>query len=480
MDILDNLKVLDNTKKTTINKTASDYWNECLVRLKGILDETQIKTWFGPIKAKSWNPTDKILTIETPSIFYQEWIEGNYYDLVKKIIESVLGEKATLVYETVLVNDTPSIQPVTVSNKALNYPPSISSLQIQQKPTIKWNSNLNPRFAFDSFVAGDSNNLALSTAKAVSLSQEGINNRFSPFFIYGNPGVGKTHLAQAIGNSILQQYPNKRVLYVTSDQFTSEFVSSINQKDNGNSFMQLYSNLDVLIIDDIQTLANKEATQLKFFQIYNTLQQFGKKIILTADQPPRDIKDITERLVTRFQSNLAIEIKNPDLKLRTDVIKYKSKTEGIELSDDVVEVIARNTKMIREIEGILIKLVVLKTFDNKIITPELAYNVIKDLASEQKAITVNEIKEKIAVHYNIRIEDMISKSRKHEIALARQMAIFMSRKLTNLSLKEIGAEFGGRDHSTVLHSCSAIQDYLDTDQKMRIDFETIEDMFANR
>ena len=481
MNIFNNsteLKKIKTPKTVSANNPAIDFWNSCLELIKSNIEVSQFKTWFAPIKAKSWNAEEKSLTIQTPSQFYQEWIEENFYDIVKKTIEYIIGEGATLIYETTVTNELPLIEPVKVHSAALKYPPSaINTNSLQQKQFSKLNSNLNPRYAFESFVVGESNNLALSTAKTVSLAPEG--SRFSPLFIYGISGVGKTHLAQAIGNYILQNFPNKRVLYTTSEQFTFDFISSIHKKND--DFTNNYKNLDVLIIDDIQFLANKEATQDKFFHIYNTLQQAGKKIILTSDKAPRDIKDIHERLVSRFLSSLAIEIKSPDYKLRSDIIKQKAKDDSIELSEEVIDIIAKNvTKNIREIEGILIKLVVMKTFDNQIITPTLVYEVITELSSEPKPISIQEIKEKISIHYNVKIENMISKSRKHEIALARQMAIFIARKYTNLSLKEIGKEFGNRDHSTVLHSCTAIQNYLDTDQRMQVDFETIQSMFENR
>ncbi len=452
--------------------SAAEYWNNCLEIIRDNIDSQAYSTWFEPIRAKSLELNN--LTVQIPSQWYQEWIEEHYYMLLDKTIKRVLGDDAKLFYETVVVNNL-DIEPARIYSPALKYPPVHASVSSQDN--IR-QSNLNPRYVFESFVVGESNQLPTSAAKAVSKEPGG--TRFNPFFIYGNSGLGKTHLAQAIGNYILQNNPKKKILYTSSEQFTIDFVSSVQNKKN-SEFISLYRNVDVLIIDDIQFLSGKEQTQEKLFYTYEALYQEGKQIILTADRAPKDIPDINERLVSRFIAGLTVEIKQPDLKLRTEIIKRKIKDEGINLSDEIIEIIARNvTKSIREIEGTIIKLIAMVTFDKKAITADLVHEVIHGLATEQKPVTINEIKEKVALQYNVKVDIIESKSRKHEVALARQMAIFLARKYTTLSLKSIGDAFGGRDHSTVLHSCQAIQNYLDTDRKIKVEFDILESIINNR
>ncbi len=461
-------------------------WNNCLEIIKDNIGENAFKTWFLPIKAKSWNKEAKSLTIQMPSQFFQEWIEENYYNLIQNTIKKVFDEpEAQLSYETVVIKDVPDSDPVKVQSLGLKYPPQNPPVKIQapnkfvKSEYIGRNyNNLLQRYAFDSFVVGESNQLAVSASKAVSNEPGG--TRFNPFFIYGSSGLGKTHLAQAIGNHIVQQFPDKRILYTSSEQFTIDFVSAT-QNNKNDVFLKLYRNVDVLIIDDIQFLSGKEKTQEKLFYTHDALYQAGKQIILTADKAPREIPDISERLVSRFMAGLTVEIEQPNYHLRAEIVRRKSQNEGIHLSEEVVDIIASNvTKSIREIEGCIIKLTAIKTLDRKEITPELAKEVILGLASEPKPITIDEIKDKVGTYYNIKPDVMISKSRKQDIAMARQMAIYITRKHTNLSLKEIGVEFGGRDHSTVLHSCQAIQNYIDTDRKVQEEFENLETIFMNR
>ena len=455
------------------NENADACWQQCLDIIKDNVDLQVYNTWFLPIKAKSWE-NDK-LTIQIPSQWYQEWIEEHYYKLLNITIKRVLGESAKLFYEIIVI-DNVEVEPAKINSPAFKYPP-VSS-QIDKQHT---NQVLNPRYAFESYVVGDSNQLAVSAAKSVANESDG--TRFNPFFIYGGSGLGKTHLAQAIGNYILRNNPAKRLLYVSSEKFTMDFVEQATSNDNKKkaNFNHIYRNVDFLIVEDIQFLSGKASTQDKFFHIFNSLYLEGKQIVLTADRPPKDIKDIDNRLISRFIAGLNVEIRQPDLHLRKEIIKRKSSDEGIILSEEIIEYIAKNvTKSVREIEGTLIKIIAMTTFDHKTLNLELVQEIVTGLASEPKPLTVEEIKEKISLHYNIRVEVMISKSRKHEIALARQMAMYFSRKLTNNSLKSIGDSFGGRDHATVLHSCQAIENYLDTDKKIKAEFELLESILTYR
>jgi chromosomal replication initiator protein len=360
----------------------------------------------------------------------------------------------------------------------LKYPPieinQTNQLNIQQ-------SNLNQKYVFETFVVGNSNRQAISAAQAISTELNSV--RFNPFFIYGGSGFGKTHLAQAIGNCVLRNHPSKRLLYVSSEQFMIDFLEQVNSNDfkKKADFNQAYRNVDLLIVDDIQFLSGKSGTQDKFFHIFNSLYLSGKQIILTADKAPKDIKDIDDRLISRFISGLNIEIGQPDLKLRKDIIRRKSSAEGTILSEEIVEYIAKNvTKSVREIEGILIKLILMTSLDYKPLTLEMVQEVVFGLASEAKPLTVEEIKAKVASYYNVGIELMESKSRKHNIALARQMAMYFSRKLTNASLKAIAKCFGGRNHATVLHSYQVIENYIATDKQVKSEYDALESFFNDR
>jgi len=473
-----NNVVLNNTP------LATNYWQQCLDIIRDNIEEQAFNTWFLPLKAKSFE--DNKLIIQIPSQWYQEWIEENYYNLLQVTVKRVLGENAKLYYETIVVDNTKletdniKLETAKIQSSALKYPPTVSNPSQTTKQNMGQN-NLNPRYAFESFVVGNSNQLALSAAKAVAT--ETSNVRFNPYFIYGGSGLGKTHLAQAIGNYVLRNNPSKRLLYVSSEQFTIDFVEQAISNDNKKKadFNNIYRNVDILIVDDIQFLSGKKETQNKFFHIFNTLHLEGKQIILTADRSPKDIKDIDDRLLSRFIAGLNVEIRQPDLRLRKEIIKKKSSDEGIILSEEIIAYIAKNvTKSVREIEGTLIKLIAMTIFDNKPLTLELVTEVVTGLASEQKPLTVADIKAKVGSFYGIQIEAMESKSRKYEIALARQMAMYFSRKLTDEPLKTIGQSFGGRDHSTVLHSCQVIENYLATNKKVKIEYETLEAIFNDR
>lgn len=456
------------------NSLSIANWSECLSIIKDNVDPQVFNTWFIPLSPKSWN--NNKLIIQVPSQWYEEWIDAHYADLLNKTVHRVFGEQTKLFYETIVLDSNPNDK-VKIETPAFKHP----SAKNEQTLKSAVQSNLNPRYSFENFIVGESNQLAFNAAKAVSSDPD--NTRFNPYFIYGASGLGKTHLAQAIGNYFVQNFPGKKCLYISSEQFTMDFVEQANTNDfkKKSTFNNTYRNVDFLIVDDIQFLSGKGGTQDKFFHIFNSLFQDGKKIILTSDRAPKEIKDLDDRLISRFIAGLTLEIRVPDYNHRRKIVETKSITEGIQLTDEIINYIAKNvTKSIREIEGTLIKLIAMVTLDRKTLSMELVQEVVKGLASEPKPISINEIKEKVGMHYNIRPALMESKSRKHEIALARQMAMHFARKFTTLPLKTIGAEFGGRDHSTVLHSCQAIDNYLATDKKVRTECNVIESILLNR
>jgi chromosomal replication initiator protein len=323
-------------------------------------------------------------------------------------------------------------------------------------------SNLNPRYTFDNFIKGDSNQLARAAALAVANNPGGTS--FNPLVIYGGTGLGKTHLMHAIGNHAILIGKAKRVVYVSSEKFTIEFVDAI-QSDRVNDFSYFYRSVDLLIVDDIQFFSGKEKTQDNFFHTFNTLYQLGKQIVLSSDVPPKELKGLDERLISRFQSGLTADIQPPDLETRIAILRKKSEDNRFEMPQDVVDFIAASvTNNIRELEGCLISLIARASLDNRDITVDLARDVLRMVVNESKSpINIDQIQRVVCEYFDIPEDLLRAKTRKQEVVNARQVAMYLSKELTNSSLKTIGLHFGGRDHSTVIHSCQAIQDHINND-----------------
>jgi chromosomal replication initiator protein len=465
-------------QRTEAEEDSILYWNKCLEIIKDNVSPQVFKTWFKPIRALNWE--DDRLTVQVPSQFFCEWIEEHFYPLLQKTVYQVLGDNAKLQYQVVVDESCDTLENRTIRVPAFKYPPSAGAqtpLPFNQAPALvqqEFPSYLNPRYSFDNFIRGESNQLAGSAAMAVAQNPGG--TRYNPLFIYGDVGLGKTHIAQAIGNYITQKNRKLRVLYTTSERFSIEFVNAI-QNNKLNDFIGFYRSIDVLIVDDIQFLAGKEKTQDNFFHTFNALHQAGKQVVLTSDRSPKNIADIDERLISRFQWGLTVDIQPPDLEMRMAILQKKSEDEGVELPHDVVEFIARNvTSSIRELEGALIGLIAKNALDRRILNLELAQEVVKGVSGskgEKKSLSIEEIKQAVAGFFKMSSDLLSSQSRKHEVALPRQMAMYLSKQLTQNSLKIIGSHFGGRDHSTVLHSCKAIENYLVTDKGVKGQFETL-------
>jgi chromosomal replication initiator protein len=329
---------------------------------------------------------------------------------------------------------------------------------------------LNPKYVFDAFVVGHSNRFAHAAALAVAEAPGRTN--FNPLYIYGGVGLGKTHLAQAIGHLAREAYRGMKVLYVTSEKFTNDFINSLTSNTT-QEFVNHYRNVDVLLLDDIQFFAGKESTQEQFFHTFNVLYQNGKQIVLTSDRPPREIKGVEERLVSRFQQGLATDIQPPDLETRIAILNKKTESDGICIPAEVASFIADNvTSNIRELEGSLIRLLAYASLNSKELTVDLAKEVLKDtIRNGSKQVTMQQIQKRVAASYNLPVDALCSKRKTQEIALARQVAMYLSRSLTNSSLKTIGLHFGGRDHSTVIHACTQVGENIknDHDFKLKVD-----------
>ncbi|HEY4695577.1 MAG TPA: chromosomal replication initiator protein DnaA, partial [Candidatus Hydromicrobium sp.] len=335
-----------------------------------------------------------------------------------------------------------------------------------EKPRQKdFESHLNPRYTFDNFIKGEGNQLARAAALAISDNPGGTS--FNPLFVYGGVGLGKTHLIQAAGNKILETYPERRAIYLSSDTFTVDFVEAI-QSNKVNEFSGFYRSMDVLIIDDIQFLIGKEKTQDLFFHVFNTLHQSRKQIILSSDKPPKELRGLDERLISRFQWGLTADIQPPELETRLAILKRKSDDYGMTISIEILEYIANNiTSNIRELEGCLIKLLASASLNSVNIDIDLTKKIVKEIATDRKVnITIETITKIVCSYLNITEDKIRDKSRKKEIVLARQIAMYLSKELTRSSLKSIGLQFGGRDHSTVIHAHNTIEDAMSKDPSM--------------
>ncbi|HQU58351.1 MAG TPA: chromosomal replication initiator protein DnaA, partial [Saprospiraceae bacterium] len=327
---------------------------------------------------------------------------------------------------------------------------------------VKIEPQLNPNYLFDNYIEGDCNRLARSAGLAIAKKPGGTS--FNPLVIFGDVGLGKTHLAHAVGNDVLKRFPDKVVLYVSSEKFTNQIIQSI--KNNAvNDFVNFYQLIDVLIVDDIQFLANKQKTQEIFFHIFNQLHQSGKQIILTSDRPPKDLDGMEERLISRFKWGLSADLQAPDLETRIAILEAKMSQEGIEIPQDVTEFICYNIQNnIRELEGVLVSLVAQSSLNQQEVDIELAKRVIRNFVSQiNKEITVDYIQKLVAEHFGLNVDKLQGKTRKRQVVIARQLSMYLAKNLTDKSLKAIGETFGGRDHSTVIYSCRTVQDLMETD-----------------
>lgn len=462
---MDNLKIeaehiASNTPKTNITSV----WKNCLIRIKENVTLMTYNTWFLPIRPLELEGL--ILKVQIPSQFFWEWIDEHYSSLLHRVLSEVVGPGAKLAY--VINDELTKIKPDEAGEVSLLTPvtPEPKIIKENSKP---FDTHLNPRYRFDNFIKGEGNELARAAAGAISDNPGGTS--FNPFFVYGGVGLGKTHLIQAIGNSIIDNFPDKKIIYLSSDSFTVEFVESI-QSNKINEFSGFYRSMDVLIIDDIQFLIGKEKTQDLFFHIFNTLHQSRKQIILSSDKAPKDLKGLDERLISRFQWGLQADIQPPAFETRIAILKKKSEDYGMNISSDIIEYIAYNiTSNIRELEGCLIKLLANASLNSKEITLDLSKKIVREVATERKnnlTITIEDITKSVCNYLSVAENKVREKTRKKEVVLARQISMYLASKLTKSSLKTIGLHFGGRDHSTVIHACSSIE------QAMVNDFRTKE------
>ena len=472
---IDETIVSDNLEKNLDGNNEVDFfWNQCLEIIKDNVSTQVYNTWFEPLKPIEMNNNQ--LVIQVPSQFFCEWIDEHYYPLLSKSIDEVIGNSTELKYHVVIDEHGDSLEKRTIKlpPSKVSHSTSQQSLPFSNTPAFfqEYPTFLNPRYTIDNFISGDSNHLAYSAAKAICENPGG--SKYKLLFIYGKTGLGKTHLVQAVGNYLVNKYRRIKVAYTTGDRFYLDYLNAL-QNNKINEFTNYYRSADILIVDDIHFFSGKEKTQDHFFHTFNHLHQNGKQIILTSDRHQKDIKDVDDRLISRFQWGLTADIQSPDFEMRVALLRKKSADEGLELSQEIIEYIARNvTKHVRELEGVLISLFARVTMDRKPLTLQLVKQLIEGARSlEPRIITIEAIKQEVSSYYNISLDLMESSLRKHEVALARQMSMYLAKHLTQLSLKSIGASFGNRDHSTVLHSCQAIENYFITDKNVKNAYEHI-------
>lgn len=446
-----------NLQNPLLEKNAKDLWKECLSLIKENVPFITYNTWFLPIKP--FELENSTLKIYVPNNFFIEWIEEHYNTLINKTVSHVLGGEGRLAYVIYEEKET-------AEELIRETPTNGKTAAVVQIIKRDYETYLNPRYTFENFIKGEGNQLARAAAMAVGDSPG--QTSFNPLFIYGGVGLGKTHLIHAIGNKILEKDPNKRVIYISSDAFTVEFVEAI-QSNTLNEFSGFYKSMDALIIDDIQFLVGKEKTQDLFFQIFNTLHQSGKQVILSSDKPPKDLKGLNERLISRFSWGLSADIQPPDFETRVAILKNKSEVYGINLSREIVEYIAQNiSSNIRELEGCLIKLLANSSLNSKEIDFELVKKTVREVSTNKQVnISVELITKVVCEFFGVEENKLREKNRKKEVVLARQVAMFLSKQLTKSSLKTIGLHFGGRDHSTVIHSQTSIEQLALKDPKMK-------------
>ncbi|RKD12507.1 chromosomal replication initiation protein DnaA [Pelobium manganitolerans] len=462
-----------------MEKTCTSVWESCLQIIKDNIPTQSFKTWFEPIIPLRLEAS--VLTIQVPSLFFYEWLEEHYVGLLRKTIKKQLGDTGRLEYN-IVVEKSSSKKPYTTNlpssgngaegksqsipmpvalNKDIKNPfviPGLKKLQVDPQ--------LNPNYTFDNFIEGDCNRLARSAGYAVGAKPGGTS--FNPLMIYGGVGLGKTHLAQAIGNEVKRTMPDKLVIYVSCEKFCQQFVDSL-KNNTINDFVNFYQAMDIIIMDDVHNFAGKDKTQDIFFHIFNHLHQSGKQLILTSDKAPKDLVGLEERLLSRFKWGLSADLSIPDIETRMAILKKKMYQDGIELPYDVIEYVANNIdNNVRELEGAMVSLLAQSTLNKKEIDLALAKQMLKNfIKNTSKEISMEYIQKLVCEYFEVPVEMVKSKTRKREIVQARQISMYLAKSHTKTSLKSIGAFFGGRDHSTVIYACQTVEDLIDTDKKFK-------------
>ncbi|WP_066059811.1 chromosomal replication initiator protein DnaA [Robertmurraya korlensis] len=444
-------------------ENISDLWNNALANIEKKISKPSFETWLKSTKAHSLQ--GDTLTVTAPNEFARDWLEERYSQLIAGILYDITGEELGVKF--IIPQNQNEVE---------------DDIPIPQKRNIKDDDHqelplnmLNPKYTFDTFVIGSGNRFAHAASLAVA---EAPAKAYNPLFIYGGVGLGKTHLMHAIGHYVQDHNPSAKVVYLSSEKFTNEFINSI--RDNkAVDFRNKYRNVDVLLIDDIQFLAGKEQTQEEFFHTFNTLHEESKQIVISSDRPPKEIPTLEDRLRSRFEWGLITDITPPDLETRIAILRKKAKAEGLDIPNEVMLYIANQIDSnIRELEGALIRVVAYSSLINKDINADLAAEALKDIipSSKPRVITIHEIQRVVGEHFNVKLEDFKAKKRTKSVAFPRQIAMYLSRELTDFSLPKIGEEFGGRDHTTVIHAHEKISKLIQSDAQFQKQLNEINEL----
>ena len=482
-------KHLYNTTNNVLTE-AEQLWEKCLNIIKDNVNWRTYQTWFEPVKAVGLN--DNVLTLQVPSQFFYEWLEEHYVELLGKTIKRVLGRVGRLEYRIMMESSLSQRNPASVNMPGSTHPKPVKENNYVDMP-LKWDDphniktpyaipglkrmqidpQLNGNYIFENYVEGDCNRVARSAG--IHVAQKPGATSFNPLVVYGGVGWGKTHLVQAIGNEVRRLHPNKSVLYVSAEKFINQFIDH-SKNNEVNDFIHFYQLIDVLIMDDIHLFVSAIKTQDVFFAIFNHLHQSGKQIILTSDTAPRDMEGMQERLLSRFRWGLNADIQAPDFETRKAILRVKMRQEGLEIPDEVVQYIAYNIQSnVRELEGALIALFAQATLNKKEIDIDLAKRVMKNFVkTAAREMTIENIQKLVCDYYHVAYDRLLTKTRKREVVLARQITMYFAKKFTKQSLKTIGDHFGGFDHTTVIHSCQTVENLMETDTEYKENLREIQ------
>lgn len=467
-----------------MGRTAETVWKECLHFIQDNIGNNQAyETWFKPIVPIKLSK--EVLTIQVPSKFFYEWLEEHYIKLLRVSLTRVLGESAKLIYDVRMENTYgstklhtvkyPSVNRNPINTQGMTIPLNLSADRKRELKNpfvipgiqkIKVESQLNPNYNFDNFVEGSSNRLAKSAGFAVANKPGGTS--FNPLLIYGGVGLGKTHLAHAIGVEIKDKYPEKTVLYISSERFVQQYTDSI-RNNTRNDFIHFYQMIDVLIIDDVQFFSGKTGTQDVFFHIFNHLHQNRKQLILTSDKAPVEMQDIEHRLLSRFKWGLSAELQVPDFETRAAILRNGFLRDGVDMPEEIIEYIAKNIRTnMRDLEGIKISMIAHASFNKKEFTLDLAKQLVgKMVTTSKREISIEYIQKIVSSYFKLEVEMLQSKTRKRHIVQARQISMYFAKRITKESLANIGKKTGNRNHATVLHAYRTVENLMETDKQFK-------------
>ena len=456
-------------------------WDNCLQLIKQNVTEQQYKTWFAPIVFESYSESDHTLLVQVPSPYVYEYLEQYYVGLLSKVLTRCFGTSVRLTYRIVtdkthkLTQDVEGEQPAEIeaprATERANQGPTVLDAALQDL-----DPQLDIHKTFQSFIEGDSNKLPRTVG--LSIAEHPGKSTFNPFFIFGPSGCGKTHLINAIGVRCKEMYPQKRVLYVSARLFQVQFTDSV-RRNTTNDFINFYQSIDVLIVDDIQEWATSPKTLDTFFHIFDHLFRLGKQIILASDRPPVDLEGVKDRLLTRFSCGLIAELEKPNIQLCVDILNAKCRRDGLKIPTDVIQFIAQTANgSVRDLEGVVNSLMAYSIVYNSAVDMRLAERIIKRAVKvDNHPLTIDDIVEKVCTHYGVEQRHVFSKSRKRDYVLVRQVSMYLAQKYTKMPASRIGQLIGGRDHSTVLHSCSTVEQRLQVDKSFQADLSSIENSF---